>query len=133
MNYSDSQLIVSKSAKSTCFSFLKTTYYWFPQLTETVWLHRQFYMYIIYSICNIFLVISSEIVREMAHKSDSKLQSISTTRLNPQHHLWYAPLTAPAALRRTRQNIFDFICLYSERCGLNSVSVHIRMWLGGVS
>lgn len=24
----------------------------------------------------------------MAHDSDSKLQSISTTRLNPQHHLW---------------------------------------------
>ncbi|XP_069020138.1 serine/threonine-protein kinase 11-interacting protein isoform X2 [Embiotoca jacksoni] len=28
------------------------------------------------------------IVREMAHKSDSKLKSISTTRLTPQHHLW---------------------------------------------
>ncbi|KAM3585336.1 uncharacterized protein V6R79_014870 [Siganus canaliculatus] len=28
------------------------------------------------------------IVREMAHKSDSKLKSISTTRLTAQHHLW---------------------------------------------
>lgn len=36
----------------------------------------------------IFVVISSGIVREMAHKSDSKLKSISTTRLDPQHHLW---------------------------------------------
>lgn len=33
-------------------------------------------------------------VREAAHKSDSKLQSISTARLDPQHHLWYAPQTA---------------------------------------
>lgn len=35
----------------------------------------------------------SGIVREMAHKSDSMLKSISTTRLTPQHHLWYAPLS----------------------------------------
>ena len=34
-------------------------------------------------------VISPGIVREMAHKSDSKLKSISTTRLTAQHHLWY--------------------------------------------
>lgn len=35
------------------------------------------------------VVVSPGIVREMAHRSDSKLKSISTTRLNPQHHLWY--------------------------------------------
>lgn len=39
----------------------------------------------------LLLFISSGIVREMAHKADSKLNSISTTRLSPQHHLWYAP------------------------------------------
>ncbi|XP_074482840.1 serine/threonine-protein kinase 11-interacting protein isoform X3 [Sebastes fasciatus] len=38
--------------------------------------------------CKRFFGLLTEIVREMAHKSDSKLQSISTTRLNPQHHLW---------------------------------------------
>ncbi|CAB1327733.1 unnamed protein product [Coregonus sp. 'balchen'] len=31
---------------------------------------------------------SQRVVRELATKSDSKLKSISTTRLNPQHHLW---------------------------------------------
>ncbi|XP_022617624.1 serine/threonine-protein kinase 11-interacting protein isoform X1 [Seriola dumerili] len=38
--------------------------------------------------CKRFFGLLTGIVREMAHKSDSKLQSISTTRLNPQHHLW---------------------------------------------
>ncbi|XP_076579725.1 serine/threonine-protein kinase 11-interacting protein isoform X1 [Chaetodon auriga] len=38
--------------------------------------------------CKRFFGLLTGIVREMAHKSDSKLKSISTTRLNPQHHLW---------------------------------------------
>uniref|UniRef100_UPI0037E8D0BE serine/threonine-protein kinase 11-interacting protein n=1 Tax=Semicossyphus pulcher TaxID=241346 RepID=UPI0037E8D0BE len=38
--------------------------------------------------CKRFFGLLTGIVREMAHQSDSKLQSISTTRLNPQHHLW---------------------------------------------
>lgn len=38
--------------------------------------------------CKRFFGLLTGIVREMAHKSDSKLTSISTTRLSPQHHLW---------------------------------------------
>ncbi|XP_034061378.1 serine/threonine-protein kinase 11-interacting protein isoform X1 [Gymnodraco acuticeps] len=38
--------------------------------------------------CKRFFGLLTGIVREMAHKSDSKLESISTTRLDPQHHLW---------------------------------------------
>ncbi|XP_019128793.2 serine/threonine-protein kinase 11-interacting protein isoform X2 [Larimichthys crocea] len=38
--------------------------------------------------CKRFFGLLTGIVREMAHKSDSKLKSISTTRLGPQHHLW---------------------------------------------
>ncbi|CAG5934179.1 unnamed protein product [Menidia menidia] len=38
--------------------------------------------------CKSFFGVLTGIVREMAHKSDSKLRSISTTRLSPQHHLW---------------------------------------------
>ncbi|XP_069376913.1 serine/threonine-protein kinase 11-interacting protein isoform X2 [Paralichthys olivaceus] len=38
--------------------------------------------------CKRFFGLLTGIVREMAHKVDSKLKSISTTRLSPQHHLW---------------------------------------------
>ncbi|XP_061534006.1 serine/threonine-protein kinase 11-interacting protein isoform X2 [Phycodurus eques] len=38
--------------------------------------------------CKRFFGLLTGIVREMAHRSDSKLRSISTARLNPQHHLW---------------------------------------------
>ncbi|XP_049919526.1 serine/threonine-protein kinase 11-interacting protein isoform X2 [Epinephelus moara] len=38
--------------------------------------------------CKRFFGLLTGIVREMAHKSDSKLNSISTTRLTAQHHLW---------------------------------------------
>ncbi|XP_034720239.1 serine/threonine-protein kinase 11-interacting protein isoform X2 [Etheostoma cragini] len=38
--------------------------------------------------CKRFFGLLTGIVREMAHKSESKLQSISTTRLSPLHHLW---------------------------------------------
>ncbi|XP_036401115.1 serine/threonine-protein kinase 11-interacting protein [Megalops cyprinoides] len=38
--------------------------------------------------CKHFFGLLTGIVRELAHKSNSKLKSISTTRLNPQHHLW---------------------------------------------
>lgn len=38
--------------------------------------------------CKRFFGLLTGLVREMAHKSDSKLQSISTTRLTAQHHLW---------------------------------------------
>nr|XP_020470912.1 serine/threonine-protein kinase 11-interacting protein isoform X2 [Monopterus albus] len=39
--------------------------------------------------CKRFFGLLTGIVREMTHKSDSKLKSISTTRLDPQHHLWH--------------------------------------------
>ncbi|KAF3688448.1 Serine/threonine-protein kinase 11-interacting protein [Channa argus] len=39
--------------------------------------------------CKRFFGLLTGIVREMAHKSDSMLKSISTTRLSPQHHLWH--------------------------------------------
>uniref|UniRef100_A0A8C7NG86 Serine/threonine-protein kinase 11-interacting protein n=1 Tax=Oncorhynchus mykiss TaxID=8022 RepID=A0A8C7NG86_ONCMY len=39
--------------------------------------------------CKRFFSLFTGVVRELATKSDSKLKSISTTRLNPQHHLWY--------------------------------------------
>ncbi|KAL1022123.1 hypothetical protein UPYG_G00022430 [Umbra pygmaea] len=38
--------------------------------------------------CKRFFSLLTGVVRELATKSDSKLRSISTTRLNPQHHLW---------------------------------------------
>ncbi|XP_061686534.1 serine/threonine-protein kinase 11-interacting protein isoform X3 [Syngnathoides biaculeatus] len=38
--------------------------------------------------CKHFFGLLTGIVREMAHRSDSKLRSISTARLNPHHHLW---------------------------------------------
>ncbi|XP_057685959.1 serine/threonine-protein kinase 11-interacting protein [Corythoichthys intestinalis] len=38
--------------------------------------------------CKRFFGLLTGIVREMAHRTDSKLRSISTARLNPQHHLW---------------------------------------------
>nr|XP_006636762.1 PREDICTED: serine/threonine-protein kinase 11-interacting protein [Lepisosteus oculatus] len=38
--------------------------------------------------CKHFFSLLTGIVRDLAPKSDSKLKSISTARLNPQHHLW---------------------------------------------
>ncbi|NP_956582.2 serine/threonine-protein kinase 11-interacting protein [Danio rerio] len=38
--------------------------------------------------CKWFFSKLTEVARELAPKSDSKLKGISTTRLNPQHHLW---------------------------------------------
>uniref|UniRef100_A0A672M4F6 Serine/threonine-protein kinase 11-interacting protein n=1 Tax=Sinocyclocheilus grahami TaxID=75366 RepID=A0A672M4F6_SINGR len=38
--------------------------------------------------CKRFFSKLTEIARELAPKSESKLKGISTTRLNPQHHLW---------------------------------------------
>uniref|UniRef100_A0A673G719 Serine/threonine-protein kinase 11-interacting protein n=1 Tax=Sinocyclocheilus rhinocerous TaxID=307959 RepID=A0A673G719_9TELE len=38
--------------------------------------------------CKRFFSKLTEIAREFAPKSESKLKGISTTRLNPQHHLW---------------------------------------------
>uniref|UniRef100_A0A3P8P7H4 Serine/threonine-protein kinase 11-interacting protein n=1 Tax=Astatotilapia calliptera TaxID=8154 RepID=A0A3P8P7H4_ASTCA len=38
--------------------------------------------------CKRFFGRLTGVVREMAHKSESKLKSISTTRLTPEHHLW---------------------------------------------
>ncbi|XP_056315714.1 serine/threonine-protein kinase 11-interacting protein [Danio aesculapii] len=39
--------------------------------------------------CKWFFSKLTEVARELAPKSDSKLKGISTTRLNPQHHLWH--------------------------------------------
>ncbi|XP_056607619.1 serine/threonine-protein kinase 11-interacting protein isoform X2 [Triplophysa dalaica] len=39
--------------------------------------------------CKYFFNKLTDIARELAPKSDSKLKGISTTRLNPQHHLWH--------------------------------------------
>ncbi|KAK2857023.1 hypothetical protein Q5P01_005758 [Channa striata] len=38
--------------------------------------------------CKRFFGLLTGVVREMAHKSDSMLKSITTARLSPQHHLW---------------------------------------------
>ncbi|KAJ8282567.1 hypothetical protein COCON_G00050860 [Conger conger] len=38
--------------------------------------------------CKHFFAFLTGIVKELAPKSNSKLKSISNTRLNPQHHLW---------------------------------------------
>ncbi|KAJ8004133.1 hypothetical protein DPEC_G00155610 [Dallia pectoralis] len=38
--------------------------------------------------CKRFFSLLTGVVQELSTKSDSKLKSISTTRLNPQHHLW---------------------------------------------
>ncbi|XP_028810049.1 serine/threonine-protein kinase 11-interacting protein isoform X2 [Denticeps clupeoides] len=38
--------------------------------------------------CKRFFSLFTELVRELAPQSESKLKSISTTRLTPQHHLW---------------------------------------------
>uniref|UniRef100_A0A8C1IC69 Serine/threonine-protein kinase 11-interacting protein n=1 Tax=Cyprinus carpio TaxID=7962 RepID=A0A8C1IC69_CYPCA len=43
--------------------------------------------------CKWFFSKLTEIARELAPKYESKLKGISTTRLNPQHHLWYAVQT----------------------------------------
>lgn len=40
-------------------------------------------------VTNNTLLSIKEIARESAPRSDSKLKTISTTRLNPKHHLWY--------------------------------------------
>ncbi|XP_053709407.1 serine/threonine-protein kinase 11-interacting protein isoform X1 [Synchiropus splendidus] len=52
------------------------------------------------------------IVREMAHKSESKLKSISTTRLNPQHHLWPLVCGENQADVEEGQLQFFYILLY---------------------
>lgn len=39
--------------------------------------------------CKWFFNKLTDIARELAPKSESKLKGISTTRLNPQHHLWH--------------------------------------------
>uniref|UniRef100_A0A667WLF7 Serine/threonine-protein kinase 11-interacting protein n=1 Tax=Myripristis murdjan TaxID=586833 RepID=A0A667WLF7_9TELE len=61
--------------------------------------------------CKRFFGLLTGIVREMASKSDSKLRSISTTRLNPQHHLWYAPVRlqdiwTPLTVLATRETLY---------------------------
>lgn len=56
----------------------------------------------------------------MAHKAESKLKSISTTRLHPQHHLWYAP-TQPL-IRKKWQPSWIFIYVAADRQGPNSVA-----------
>lgn len=85
----------------------------------------------------------------MAHKSDSKLKSISTTRLNPQHHLWYAPhclrYTSRGSSNRgvgwgvggvsskKMADVFNFNAFDAQSCKLNSVVVFICVWWRGVS
>ncbi|XP_028987169.1 serine/threonine-protein kinase 11-interacting protein isoform X2 [Betta splendens] len=39
--------------------------------------------------CKRFFGLLTGVVRELAHKSDSMLKSISTSRLTPEHHLWH--------------------------------------------
>lgn len=62
--------------------------------------------------CSRRVPVSAGIVREMAHRSDSKLKSISTTRLSPQHHLWYA----------TRGNKTDGAEISSKRAAVSAAN-----------
>uniref|UniRef100_A0A8C9XT53 Serine/threonine-protein kinase 11-interacting protein n=1 Tax=Sander lucioperca TaxID=283035 RepID=A0A8C9XT53_SANLU len=61
--------------------------------------------------CKRFFGLLTGIVREMAHKSESKLQSISTTRLNPLHHLWYAPLHLQ---RNCQTSLISFVYMLND-------------------
>lgn len=83
-------------------------------------------LYLLYQVNSCFpALVSPGIVREKAHKSDSKLRSISTTRLTPQHHLWYTPLSASAHREGEKKNIYGRRArkwqTFRERCGLKSV------------
>uniref|UniRef100_A0A673BYY5 Serine/threonine-protein kinase 11-interacting protein n=1 Tax=Sphaeramia orbicularis TaxID=375764 RepID=A0A673BYY5_9TELE len=65
--------------------------------------------------CKKFFGQLTGIVREMAHKSDSLLKSISTTRLNPQHHLW--PLVCEdiqADMEDGHLCVFNYLYFLSE-------------------
>ncbi|KAG1960310.1 serine/threonine-protein kinase 11-interacting protein [Pimephales promelas] len=75
--------------------------------------------------CKWFFSKLTEIARELAPKSDSKLKGISTTRLNPQHHLWH--LVCEDALPCDVEDShppFRYLLAFLQRDGsLDSVSV----------
>ncbi|CAM4622637.1 unnamed protein product [Leuciscus chuanchicus] len=75
--------------------------------------------------CKLFFSKLTEIARELAPKSDSKLKGISTTRLNPQHHLWH--LVCEDALPCDKEDShppFRYLLAFIQQDGsLDSVSV----------
>ncbi|XP_073708377.1 serine/threonine-protein kinase 11-interacting protein [Garra rufa] len=75
--------------------------------------------------CKWFFSKLTEIARELAPKSESKLKGISTTRLNPQHHLWH--LVCEDALPCEEENShppFRYLLAFLQQDGsLASVSV----------
>ncbi|KAK7144517.1 hypothetical protein R3I94_010821 [Phoxinus phoxinus] len=75
--------------------------------------------------CKWFFSKLTEIARELAPKSDSKLKGISTTRLNPQHHLWH--LVCEDALPCDKDDShppFRYLLAFLQQDGsLDSVSV----------
>ncbi|XP_077055298.1 serine/threonine-protein kinase 11-interacting protein [Siphateles boraxobius] len=75
--------------------------------------------------CKWFFSKLTEIARELAPKTDSKLKGISTTRLNPQHHLWH--LVCEDALPCDKENShppFRYLLAFLQQDGsLDSMSV----------
>ncbi|KAK2889030.1 hypothetical protein Q8A67_014405 [Cirrhinus molitorella] len=75
--------------------------------------------------CKWFFSKLTEIARELAPKSESKLKGISTTRLNPQHHLWH--LVCEDALPCEEEDShppFRYLLAFLQQDGsLTSVSV----------
>ncbi|XP_076872109.1 serine/threonine-protein kinase 11-interacting protein isoform X2 [Brachyhypopomus gauderio] len=75
--------------------------------------------------CRRFYSHLTGLTRELAPKSDSKLRGISTTRLNPKHHLW--PLVCEAsemAMEGDSHPPFLYLLAFLQRGdGLTSVTV----------
>uniref|UniRef100_A0A672KNF0 Serine/threonine-protein kinase 11-interacting protein n=1 Tax=Sinocyclocheilus grahami TaxID=75366 RepID=A0A672KNF0_SINGR len=78
--------------------------------------------------CKWFFSKLTEIARELAPKYESKLKGISTTRLNPQHHLWYAVQTGrhffplQLLLSLFLPQTFHFsVCLSFPKLGINCI------------
>ncbi|XP_043097589.1 serine/threonine-protein kinase 11-interacting protein isoform X2 [Puntigrus tetrazona] len=74
--------------------------------------------------CKWFFNKLTEIARELAPKSESKLKGISTTRLNPQHHLWHLVCEDTLPCEEDRHPPFRYLLAFLYQDGsLASVSV----------
>ncbi|XP_018598369.1 serine/threonine-protein kinase 11-interacting protein isoform X1 [Scleropages formosus] len=71
--------------------------------------------------CKRFFSFLAGIARELAPTSESKLQSISTTRLGPQHHLW--PLVSDAVNPDVQLQFFYLLAFIKQDDGLSPVTV----------
>ncbi|XP_048056843.1 serine/threonine-protein kinase 11-interacting protein [Megalobrama amblycephala] len=75
--------------------------------------------------CKWFFSKLTEIARELAPKSDSKLKGISTTRLDPQHHLWHLVCedTRPCDKEDSHPPFRYLLAFLQQDGSLDSVSV----------